>query len=386
MQTLLNLFNEPGTVDEMGLGLIRDAFSGELFPGITSLQTHLRYVLFIPWVYKKLDTQRNAKEELNESLRQLEVKLIKPLAKTGETGVIGISAGASIQRRPSSIYWNCLRTWGIFQYPRSQSWYHSQLSRQRDQLSVRSSTHDDPTKDRPFWHPKLPDTAPDFPRSVTFELRQKEAAFVQEQITTHCSRSLLAFLANNPQKQLDGSFWDLSVINEASTSIRETVELARRFSLFAESMPLVYNLMLAERQTKLAEIGAEAAALVEEYQQRLQEWITRESAEDDLFIPSDLWCFLSQVRANLKHPTKRFIDAWADRIAAIGVSNIGTDREIRDSVEEQEVNIKREERARLKNIDRLRDWPGGSGLGRLDFNWLRAKELLLELYQGLINC
>ena len=386
MQRLLNLFNEQGTVDEMGLGLIRDVFSSQLFPGITSLQTHLRYVLFIPWVYKKLDTQRTTNEDVNESLRRLEVNLIKPLAKTEETGVIGINAGASIQRRPSSIYWNCLRTWGIFQFSRSQSWYHSQISRKKDRLSVRSSTHDDPTADRPFWHPKLPDTAPDFPWYVTFELSQEEAVFVQEQITTHCSGSLSAFLAVHPRKQLDASFWDLAVIKNASTSVRETVELARRFSLFAESMPLIYNLMLAERQANLAEVSDEASSRVEEYQQLLEEWITRESAEDDLFKPSDLWDFLARVRANLKHPTRQFINAWAESLETQGVSNISTHPTFRDLVEKREVKLKGKARARLANTDRLRDWPGGSGLGRLDFNWFRAKELLLELYQGLRNC
>ena len=96
----------------------------------------------------------------------------------------------------------------------------------------------------------------------------------------------------------------MPVINKATSSVKETVELARRFSLFAESMPLVYNLLLAERQSKLAEIGDEASFRVEEYRQLLRDWITRESAEQDLFKPSDLWDFLSQVRANLKHPTR----------------------------------------------------------------------------------
>ena len=386
MQRLLNLFNEQGTVDEMGLGMIRDVFSSQLFPGITSLQPHLRYVLFIPWVYKKLETGQIHESDLNENLRRAEVNLIKPLSETGETGVIGINAGASIQRRPSSIYWNCLRTWGIFQYPRSQSWYHSQLSRKKDRAVGRSNTYDALAIDKPFWHPKLPDTDPDFPWSVTFKLRNEEAVFVQEQITTHCSSSLLAFLSIHPRKQLDASFWDLPVIKTASTSVRETVELARRFSLFAESMPLVYNLMLAERQTKLAELSEEASSRVEEYQQRLEEWITRESAEDDLFKPSDLWDFLARVRANLKHPTRQFINAWAESLETHGVSNISTHPTFRDLVEKREVKLKGKARARLANTDRLRDWPGGSGLGRLDFNWFRAKEFLLELYQGLRSC
>lgn len=386
MQKLLNLFNEQGTVDEMGLGMIRDAFSGELFPGITSLQTHLRYVLFVPWIYQKLDSRPANEENLRENLRRAEVELIKPLAQNGDTGVIGVNAGASLQRRPSSIYWNCLRNWGIFQYRRSQSWYHSQRSRKMDRTRGRTNEFDDPTVDRPFWHPKLPDTAPDFPWSVTFELREEEARFIQEQISTHCSGSLLAFLATHPQKTLDVSFWDLPVINTANMSLRETVELARRFSSFVESMPLVYNLMLAEQQTDFTEISDTAAARVEEYQHRIDDWIRRERAEEHSFSPTDLWTFLAEVGCQVKHPTKLFINAWASRLANIGISNISTDCEIRDLVRKRELKLKGKARARLYNTDKVRDWQGGSGVGRLDFNWFRAKELLSELYQGLRDC
>ena len=386
MQKLLNLFNEQGTVDEMGLGMIRDAFSAELFPGITSLQTHLRYVLFVPWTYKTLNSQRIVEADLNENLRRAEVNLIKPLAETGQKGVIGIHAGASLQMPPSSIYWNCLRRWGIFQYPRSQGWYHSQRSRKKGRASIRSNEFDDLTADRPFWHPKLPDIPPDFPWSVTFELRKEETEFIQEQITTTCSGSLLAFLVMQSGKRLDVSFWDLPVIKTASTSVKETVELARRFSLIVESMPIVYNLMLAEQQTSIAELSEAAATRVEEYQQRLEDWIAREMAERHPFAPSDLWAFLSRVRSPVKIPTKIFINSWADRLETIGVSNIGTDGKIRDLVKKREIRLKGKKRARLANPDRLRDWYGGSGIGRLDFNWFRAKELLSELYQGLRNC
>lgn len=386
MQKLLNLFNEQGTVDEMGLGMIRDAFSGELFPGITSLQTHLRYVLFVPWIYKKLDSRPANEENLRENLRRAEVELIKPLAQNGDTGVIGVNAGASLQRRPSSIYWNCLRCWGIFQYPNSQGWYHSQRLRKTDRAHARSNDFDDPTGDGPLWHPRLPEAAPDFPWSVTFKLREEEALFIQEQITTHCSDSLLAFLVNHPQQTLDVSFWDLPVIKTANTSLRETVELARRFSSVVESMPLMYNLMLAEQQAELAELSDAAAARIEEYQKLLDDWIGREMAEEQLFKPSDLWNFLSLVRCQVKYPTKKFINEWADRIATIGVSNINTDDYIRTLVEKRERRLKGPVRARLNNPDKVRDWQGGSGLGRLDFNWFRAKELLSELYQGLQDC
>lgn len=48
MLEVVDLFKEEGTVDELGIGSIRDAFADALFPGTSVLQTRLRYVLFIP--------------------------------------------------------------------------------------------------------------------------------------------------------------------------------------------------------------------------------------------------------------------------------------------------------------------------------------------------
>ena len=47
MRRVLDLFTEQGTVDELGLGTLRDALSDALFPGTSTLQTRLRYLLFI---------------------------------------------------------------------------------------------------------------------------------------------------------------------------------------------------------------------------------------------------------------------------------------------------------------------------------------------------
>ena len=45
MRRVLDLFNEQGTIDEMGLGTLRDTLSDALFPGTSTIQTRLRYML-----------------------------------------------------------------------------------------------------------------------------------------------------------------------------------------------------------------------------------------------------------------------------------------------------------------------------------------------------
>jgi hypothetical protein len=51
MLGIVDLFREKGTVDELGLGVIRDAFADRLFPGTSTLHSRARYWLFVPWLY-----------------------------------------------------------------------------------------------------------------------------------------------------------------------------------------------------------------------------------------------------------------------------------------------------------------------------------------------
>src|SRR3954451_8338622 len=57
MREIVGLLQEEGTVDELGLGRIRDAFSERLFPGTSVLWRRARYLLFVPWTYQLLERE-----------------------------------------------------------------------------------------------------------------------------------------------------------------------------------------------------------------------------------------------------------------------------------------------------------------------------------------
>ena len=54
-QRIMALFQERETRDELGLGGIRDSIADQLFPGTSTIQTRLRYMLFIPWLFQMLE-------------------------------------------------------------------------------------------------------------------------------------------------------------------------------------------------------------------------------------------------------------------------------------------------------------------------------------------
>ena len=51
--SVMNLLQEQGALDELGIGLIRDAFANRFFPGTSTIQTRAKYFLIVPYVLKE---------------------------------------------------------------------------------------------------------------------------------------------------------------------------------------------------------------------------------------------------------------------------------------------------------------------------------------------
>ena len=126
---VIDLFHEDETRDELGLGSVRDSFADQLFPGTSTIQTRARYFLFIPWIYRELESHRMSAHEVGLCLRREEVRLMDELVESDDTrGVIGKQSRDSLKRLPSSVYWSGLGTWGIRRFRGSQEDYHRILA------------------------------------------------------------------------------------------------------------------------------------------------------------------------------------------------------------------------------------------------------------------
>src|SRR5918999_4704669 len=90
MLDVVDLFSEKETRDELGIGVVRDAFADAFFPGTSTIQTRARYFLFVPWIYRQLERQGVGSARVARVARQREIALIKPLAASEDsTGTIG---------------------------------------------------------------------------------------------------------------------------------------------------------------------------------------------------------------------------------------------------------------------------------------------------------
>src|SRR5680860_80381 len=183
MNRILALFRERDTRDELGLGGIRDSISDQLFPGTSTIQTRLCYMLYVPWMYRILEDNRVGSDAIEDRRREFELQILDNLRASDDdlSGVFGYQAGHSVKRLPSEVYWSGLETWGIRLYPGAQGQYHRSLDaiyRRRKRTSRRSAE----VAEEGFltWHPGLP--AP----------REGMAT------ATTTSPSLLAYLAVHP--------------------------------------------------------------------------------------------------------------------------------------------------------------------------------------------
>lgn len=109
MMEMVKLFQDQGSVDELGVGSVRDAFSDAFFPGTSVLHNRVRYLLFVPWLFADVARKGRPVDGSRQALKDAEVSLIRALLEGGEKArVIGSRAQGDLKTMPSQVYWPAL--------------------------------------------------------------------------------------------------------------------------------------------------------------------------------------------------------------------------------------------------------------------------------------
>lgn len=111
----------PESMDQLGIGIFRDALSNLLFPGTTVTMTRAVYLELLPvFMYQTekelLDIRdKNANADLPSLYRKKMYKRQKDFCSKNKnkTGIIGNSKDGEVQRQPWEIYWNFLMIWDL---------------------------------------------------------------------------------------------------------------------------------------------------------------------------------------------------------------------------------------------------------------------------------
>jgi hypothetical protein len=261
---VLRQLAEPGAMDELGIGAIRDAFANILFPGTSTTHTRAKYMFIVPYICLELERgDKMSPSEFIASLEQEEITLIDALAIGDARGVIGLRSRQTLRRKPSSIYWNALKAYGFFagrltlyEYAtllcakRNAAEY--QKSRGKQSASGEDDTADDPDTgmiDAAFW--RIPTFSPDWRDTLTIELTAGEARFMREKILSmpNVRDSLLALVLKHYRRDFCEyrNFGDISALRGLMPSTMwNDYCLARDFSAFAFGAQTRYNVIFSE--------------------------------------------------------------------------------------------------------------------------------------------
>jgi hypothetical protein len=378
---VIDLFKEQGTVDELGLGTIRDAVADILFPGTSNLMTKAAYFFFVPWIYLRLEYQKTPTSEIAAKARREELRLIERLLESGETdGVIGRRARGSLRRLPSNVYWAGMRVLGICQLDSSQDSYHRSLDRFYERRRIAQKTDDGERvgNQRDNWHPRLPAPPDDWPTRTSLQLTKEQAEFLRDQIVMAGRESLYALLAQAPDAPTDVAFpWAHPSQSSFSEKIQWQLDHARNISEVMYGAALLYNLILAELTQK--------KELVDDYRARLLEWsemlAARGAALND-WDRLDAWRCVESQGSRIPRPTRDFVDRWCE--LAIG----GKSGSLADSPQARSLVSQRERRlkgplARVENRRARERWQGASSSRRLQYRWTNAAVILNDIVTAL---
>lgn len=382
---ILELFEERESRDELGLGTIRDSFADQLFPGTSTIQTRLRYMLFVPWIFGNLEERRVPAKNFKREAERCERELIQPLSRSDASGVFGRTSGERLKRLPSSVYWAGLGTWGIRRTPYSLSEYYRRIDetyRARSNATTRERGRqdwgDDADRESSLllqtWHPRLPSPPPDFPVFADFRLTRKEAEFIRDRIEASCPGSLLALLALRDSRADVELPWEHPDYASFPERDQQLLNHARLFSEAMNGAALLYNLLLARLR--------QHSELVATYEQELKYWQEGLALDEIREWSLDrFWDLAMNSNHGIGLATRRFVENWITLLRVSPTRLLADDYASR-LIQEREMRLKGS-RSRFQNRRALEQWGGSSGVGRMVYRWPNTKILLNDLYDGL---
>jgi hypothetical protein len=378
--TLLRALEEPGTLDPLGLGSVRDAFSWMLSPGTSTIQTRLRYLVFLPWIFAGLEALRVPPADFARRLRDAEAQLIDCLRHLGPNhGVIGYQAGRELKRMPSEVYWGSLGSWGIRRLDVSLAEYGKRAAALGRLRAERDDDGNAIAASPAMWAP-MPDPPDDFLHAdIDFDLRRDEAKFLVDHIREHHPESLLAALCAVPELAAGADLpWNLPA-EVMSMDLREILRHAQCFSELTVGPQHVYNIMLARKAR--VELRWETTELETAESDRLAAWaqlIATRYADlrawvDDL--PA-FWAVLATSDA-VSDRTRGFVNDVVRR-AVDNPASIADDPHVQAAIRTRELQLK-SKRARLGHRSALENWNGAPFGGQLDYRWPITKSYLRDI-------
>lgn len=373
MLEVIKLFQDASSVDELGIGGVRDAFSDRFFPATSVLHTRARYLLFVPWCLNDVTRHAWASDKARAELKKREIKLIKSLLKGGEKpGVIGNQAQDNLKTMPSSAYWAALRRLGICKWDTTiQGHLRRAALTSAGQTERIDADYGEVRAGHAGVDASLPCPPDEWLSSTTFDLTPDEGQYLRSRLVTAQQESVFAWLALRGTDANVSYIWEHPQFNEFPSHSQSEIDHAKRFHHVMHGAAIFYNLLLARQ--------IESGDLIDDYSQNLTDWeseLTTSKALEEWDL-DDFWRTVAKLNPRAYRTSRTFINEWV----SIATAGDHTSDKAVELLRRREWELKRN-RSRLINREALHQWRGRAGMARLDYRWNVAARHLSDIYDS----
>ena len=399
---VIALLKEEGTVDELGIGVIRNALSDEMFNGITTIQTRAKYFFIVPRIIQSFINQKKRDTSLLRYLHKEETRIMNELTWALEDperqGIIGYTVALQnknrpqrqwreVERKPSAIYWNGIRTFGICNTQYSFQNFLSAIEQKEDRKDrLGYVALDDESKDdwdaevesKFYFH--LPDYDPYWDTNLSVDLTEDEGNFLRHKIIDTQKGQLIALVLE--KKEMIRQFLDAKSFEEMSempfvSTLPEitqiTIYIARDFWRILYGAHIRYNVILHQIQKNEKRIT--------EFEEKWAGWLEEMNKfKKNTFNREFMWELVLS-RSRVKTYTKRFVNEWIDEIFTSDPQENLLDEMI---IGQERFNKGKRSKLSLQHDVRYSGWVG---IGSMDFRFSNAQKIIHDIAKStkLIN-
>jgi hypothetical protein len=386
--SVIDMLGESGTVDELGIGVVRDALADWLFPGLSTIQTRPKYFLLIPRLIQDYVTAYKDDVKvpnLSQWLRDKEHELMHELAGNYDyednNGVIGINVARNdgeLARRASSIYWNGIRTHGIVDTYYSLNDY----LRMNDLVGMTKGRREGEERDDPDQFAELEGFGLQLQRfeqsagPLRLDLSLSEAKFLSDQFRDD----------HGGRKKPENLLKQLMIVPDFAGYARD----ADRFSTFAGL--LLADERLPEKTARLVQLALDFSVLIHaahiryniylhqqagvtSFDEVWEDWYSEFAARKAHFAAFNIDFLFQVVAPQTKRFTQTFIRNWYHSLMQEQIDTARLDALVRS----QEMINKG---AKAKLATRSGEFSGWVGIGEINYRFPQARTIVRDIFNA----
>ena len=267
IKELLKVLGESGSLDELGVGIVRDSISDILYPGTSVLHTRAKYYILIPELFKKaMKSGLTTGAEVRNLINTDQDRIARALRRAGDeetgtkaAGIIGGRSDRGVKMKPTRIYWNALRTTeilcnGDMSFDDACSAVAGNNRKMQNIVIKYESDADDAgVGNFALFNAPCKERIEDYLDNPTLHLRRDEADYLRTQfLHVPVMKNTLIEYCLKTKTSFDGVALDDIPTEGMPEVLAHNLELATEFANFIYGAYIVYNLLFIENGGKYA--------------------------------------------------------------------------------------------------------------------------------------